>query len=144
MVYSTDNDLVNLRPNILNNGQASFAWAHTQAYGIINTTIEAEWYIAACPMHSVDSSTTAMDVTKLDTTQLRQLSIYKALELIYISLAKDVPTEDGPFQWAAWARQQYEEELSRLLKIGFTYDWAGDGITQADKFEPYQPRLIRC
>lgn len=144
MVYSTDDDLVYLRPNILNNGQASFAWAHERAYEDINTRIEAEWYIGVAAFHSIDYTTTAMDPTKLVATDLKQLSVYRALELIYVSLAKDVPTEDGPFQWASWARSQYEEEFARLVKIGFTYDWSGDGITQADKFQYGQRRLIRC
>jgi len=142
--YSVDADLTNLRPNILNNGQAGFAWAHTQAYNDINNRIEAEWYMSAASGHSIDPNTTAMDLTKLVAAELKMLSIYRALELIYISMAKDVPTEDGPFQWAAWARNEYNIEFERLLKVGFSYDWAGDGITQADKFESYMPGLIRC
>lgn len=143
--YSTDADLVFLRPNILNNGQADFSWAHEQAYNDINRTLEAEWYISVAALHSVDYSITAMDATKLVAAELKQLSVYRALELIYISMAKDiVPGTDGPFAWAAWARQCYEEELARILKIGPSYDWKGDGITQADKFDTFQRKLIRC
>ena len=143
--YSTDDDLVYLRPNILNNGQADFTWAHEQVYSIINSTLEAEWYFSVAPLHNVDPTETPMDVTLLVPAELKQLSVYRVLEMIYISLAKDiVPTQDGPVQWAGWARAQYEEELARVLKVGPSYDWGDDGITQADKFEPYQRKLIRC
>ena len=141
--YSTDGDLVYLRPNILNNGQADFAWAHNQAYEIINRTIEAEWWISVAPLHNINTAETAFDITKLDATQLKTLSVYKALSLIYTSLAKDIPTEDGPYQWHAHFREQYDEELSRLMKTGFNYDWEADGITAIDKFQPSTRRLLR-
>ena len=143
--YSTDKDINNLRPNILNNGQADFDWAHTMAYDEINSTLEAEWYMSVAPLHNVDTTQTGMDISKLVPAELKMLSVWKVYELIYISLAKDiVPTTDGPFAWAAWARQSYDEELARVLKVGPSYDWGGDGITQEDKFQPFSRKLIRC
>ena len=142
--YSIDKDLVNIRPNILNNGQADFTWAHEKAYDEINEVIEADWYMGAATFHNIDPHKTAMDVSLLDAEELKDLSVYKALEYIYISMAKDIiPGNDGPFAWAAWARQQYEDAMTRLLKIGPSYDWKDDGITQEDKFQPSDIRLIR-
>ena len=143
--YSTDKDLVYLRPNILNNGQADFSWAHEKAYDKINEIIEADWYLNAALTHNIDPRDVAMDVSLLDANELKEISVYKALEYIYISMAKDIgPTRDGMFQWAAWAAEQYKDSMTRLLKVGPTYDWDDDGITQKDKFEPIIRRIVRC
>jgi len=142
--YSVDTDLIKFRPNILNNGAYDTSWAHDEAYSLINTSLEAEWYIKEASNHNVDPSVTAMDVTRLRATQFKHLSVYKALELIYVSLTKDTPLDDGFYSWAAHFRKEYEAELNRLLKIGIEYDWDNDGITQADKFIPQRRNLEKC
>jgi len=142
--YSVDADLVNIRPNILNNGAYDTSWAHDMAYSLINTTLEAEWYITEAPNHGIAPTTTGMDVAKLNANQLKMVSVYKVLELIYLSLTKDTPLDDGFYAWAAHFRKEYDTELNTLLKVGVEYDWDDDGITQADKYIPQRRNQVRC
>jgi len=143
--YSIDTDLIKFRPNILNNGAYDTSWAHDEAYSLINTTLEAEWYMKEAPNHDVDPATTAMNVAKLRATQFKYLSVYKALELIYVSLTKDTPLDDGFYAWAAHFRKEYDNELQKILKIGVEYDWDATGtITQAEKYIPQRRNLEKC
>lgn len=143
--YSADTDLLKYRPNILNNGSFDTEWAHEEAFTLINSKIESQWYLQEALEHGVDPKATAMDVTLLDATQLVQLSTYKALELIYISLTKDADlTIDGNYKWAKHFADQYELELEKILKVGVRYDWADDGLTQEDKFLQQRRYLDKC
>ena len=143
--YSTDDDLVKIRPNILNLGQASWEEQHVEAFDIINRTLIARWYKDIATEHGVDWWLTEFDPDLVDTDQLTRLSCYKVLEIAYMYLMKDMPESDGFERHEKLFAKKYSQELNDLLGIGINYDWdANDEISSEEKYETTPRRLYRA
>lgn len=144
-VYSDDDDLIAIRPNILQLGISGWDDKHEEAFGIINRTIIARWYKEVVAEHGVDWRVTEFDPDKVETGFLTRLSSYKTLELAYTFLMKD-SMEPDPFERQSdYFRKRYKEELDSVLSLGINYDWDDDDvISSSEKYQPRIRRLLRA
>jgi len=143
--YSTDDDLVKIRPNILTLGVSDWEEQHREAFSIINRVLISRWYREVAEDNDVDWRTTEFDPELVDVDQLLRLSCYKTLELIYMYLMKDSPEADGFERQMELFATKYNNELSELLALGINYDWDDDDSFASDeKYQPRQRRLVRC
>lgn len=142
--YSTDDDLVKIRPNILDLGVSDWEEQHLEAFSIINRALISRWYKVIAAEHSIDWWLTEFSPDQVDVSQLLRLSCYKTLELAYTYLMKDGPDADGFERNAANFGKKYGQELKEVLSIGITYDWDDDDeYDTEEKFEPAPRRLYR-
>lgn len=143
--YSTDDDLVKIRPNILDLGIGDWEEQHMEAFEIINRVLISRWYKIIAGEHGVDWWLTEFDPDLVDSSQLLRLSCYKTLELIYTYLMKDGPDPDGFERNSKNFGKKYNEELKEVLSIGITYDWdADDEFDTEEKYEPAPRRIYRA
>jgi len=145
--YSTDADLVKIRPNILGLGVAEWDDKHKQVFDIINRVLISRWYRNTAYSMGVENwRETPFDPELVDETQLFTLSCYKVLELIYMNLMKDSPEPDGFEREMGIFRKLYNAELKELLGLGINYDWDDSGTIDPDdeKYIPSTRRLRRC
>lgn len=143
--YCEDADLINIRPNILELGVASWDTQSIDAFDIINRTLIAKWYKNVALEHDiVDWRTTPFDPDRVDEEQVKRMACYKTLELAYMHLMKDSSTADGFERETDFFRDRYNEELTIILGLGVNYDWdADDTISDDEKYEPQIRRLVR-
>ena len=142
--YSTDDDLIKIRPNILDLGVAEWEERHQEAFDIINRVLITRWYRVVTPDRGIDWRLTEFDPDLADTSQLLRLSCYKTLELAYLYLMKDGPEADGFERNAKTFERKYGHELKEILGIGVNYDWdSNDEITYDEKYESAPRTLLR-
>ncbi len=143
-VYSEDNDLVKIRPNIVDLGVSDWAFQHEEAFAIINRILIGKWYISAATDQGVDFRETEFDPDKVDATQLVRASCYKTLELAYMYLMKDAPEPDGFEREMKLFSKLFDSEMRQLLGLGLNYDWSGDDVVDSDeKYQRSTRRLVR-
>ena len=131
--YSTTNDLLPYRPDIINYDNSNFAIYHTQAKTDIDRRIEMDWYRQEAENRDIDWTETAFDADLMlnASTQLKQAAIYLALYYIYAGLTIKV---DDYFQsMRNYYEQKYENEISLALSRGIDYDWDESGTIEADE-----------
>ena len=140
--YSVDADLQKRRPNILGLGVSSWPDQHTEAFDYINRDLDTGWYRNAATSRGVDyhvakfAPSLILDVD----SQLKDLGVYKTLELIYEFLAKD-SVQDEFSSLSKNYMKKYEVELKRVISRGIDYDWDGSGLIESD--EAYTPAPSR-
>jgi hypothetical protein len=144
MAYSTDADIVKIRPNILQLGVSDWSDMHDEAESAINRTIIRRWYKDAAANYSLDWRDTEFDSSLVDSTQFLNLSCYKTLEYCYRYLMKDSEKPDGFERQMSLFRDMYNQELEEVLATGISYDWDGSGAaTDSEKFQRQPRRLTR-
>ena len=149
MPYCTEDDLEQVRPNIMQLGVDGWDDQLAEADSIINRVLESRWYRTACKEYGVDYRQTPFDSTKLlnAASQLTRLATYKTLELAYTYLQKDKGGPEGdPFERQAGNfRKLYTTELSEVLAYGLDYDWDASGdLDYTEQKMPVTRRLARC
>src|SRR4030042_1113417 len=80
-----------------------------------------------------DPKLTAFDPGLVMEDALKDLECYKTLEFAYTKLMKGSKEEDGFERLAGGFRGLYNEELETIMGTGLSYDWAGNGIFNADE-----------
>ena len=138
--YSSDQDLLKIRPGILQYGD-DWEDQHNEAKTIIDRELEARWWRENAANWGIDPTETQFDSDLVDTTYLVRLSCYKVLELIYTTLMLDTAQPDGFKDQRAIFADLYKEELARILATGLGYDWDSSGAVEPD--ERLQPRYRR-
>jgi len=138
--YSTDEDLLRVRPGLLKYG-ADWEEQHGAAKQIIDRELEARWYRENAANWNIDVTKVPFNANLVDRTYLVRLSCYKTLELIYTSLMLDTAEPDGFKDQRMIFADLYREELSRILSTGLGYDWDSSGAIESD--ERLQPRYRR-
>ena len=124
--YSTDDDLVAIRPDILELGVDTWESKHTEAKEIIDRVLEFRWYRNAAEDVGVDWRTTPFDSSKLKSveTQLQRLSSYKTLELAYEYIMQASAEPSAFDNLRSLYATKYKEELADVLGAGLDYDWS--------------------
>jgi len=144
MPYSTDQDIAAIRPNILEFGVTDWTAMHVKAAEKINRTLIRRWYKTAAQEYSLDWRDNEFSSELIDANQVKDLSSYKALELIYLYLMKDSPEADGFEREMKIFRDLYNQELEEVLATGVNYDWDGSGaIVDTEKYHHVPRRLVR-
>jgi len=145
--YSTDADLLLIRSNILSLGVSEWGDKHTEAKEFIDRSIAAKWYRTVAADNNVDYLEVPFDGDNLlnEGSQLKRLSCYKALQLIYIDLMKELPEQDGFERHSNKFESLYNKELSEVLSYGLDYDWNLSGaITTSERDQPKKRRLRKA
>lgn len=144
--YSTDHDLVDQRPDILDLGQGDWTHMHEKAKVHIDRDIKIKWYRKAAndmsgnffrdfvlrinPFFRIDLYNPDLLLTP---EQLKDLSTYKTLQLIYQSREKETQNDPFAVQTEIW-RKRYNDELIAVIASGIDYDWNQDGnISRTEK-----------
>jgi hypothetical protein len=126
MAYSTDSDLLKIRSTIMSLGVDDWSDFHNLAKTAIDKDLEAKWYRTAALAAGYDWKYTPFDADLLlnSATQLKDLSCYKTLFLIYRYLAQDTTIDRDAYgqQRTYWA-MVYDEELKSVIDRGLDYDW---------------------
>ena len=138
MAYSTDDDLLVFRRDILELGVNSWDDQHDEAELINNRDLQSAWYVEIAKEIGVSS---AFDASLLDASQLLRLSVYKTLELAYLVL--DHEYESDPFfKNRGTFKELYDEELQKLIVSGVRYDWNKDGSFSSVESLTKSPRRL--
>lgn len=146
--YCDNDDLVEVRPDILQLGVDDWTTQIAKATAKIDRDLQTRWYNDNCREYSLDYRETPFDsdllLNKAD--QLTDLGVYKSLQLIYLYLAKNAPKDKDAFMSQSMVfRDMYKEELADVLAQGLDYDWDNSGdIGYTEKYMPSQRRLSRC
>ena len=145
-MYCDSDDLAAYRPNIHDLGVPDWTPTIIEGDTIINRAIELLWYRPQCREYNIDHRSTVFNSDLfLDVTQLRRLSVFKALELAYLFLMKDAIEPDAFERQKGTFKGMYQEELKEVLTAGLDYDWDGSGdIADTEKSAPQLRRLQRC
>jgi len=143
--YSTDDDLVMIRPNILELGISCWEDQHKEAFKVINRILIGRWYKQMALEYGVDWRETEFDPELVDKDQLVRLSCYKTLEFAYLYLMKDSPEPDGFEREMELFRKRFADELQSVLAEGVTYDWnKDDSISSDERYAISGRRLLRA
>ena len=137
MAFSTDIDLQDIIPDILDFGIPSFADEHLLAQADIERTLRAKWY----PKLQLASE---MDATLLTDSQFTKAACY--LVLWKYALPKLTNWVDGDrFQnMIEFYKSRYAEELEGVMQDGIEYDANDDSvITEEEKRPVIHGRLYR-
>jgi len=147
MPYSTDEDLTKIRPKIMNYGIENWAAQRVEAESYINRILDHQWYRPQCSDLGVDWRAYPFNSELLlnYAEQLKSLSCYKTLSLVYLYLMKDSPEEDAFERQHKLFSKLFADELRAVLAAGIDYDWDEDEelLSQETK-RPMIRRLKRC
>ena len=140
--YSTDNDLLIYRSNILSLGVSEWLDQHALAFADINRLMVARWYNRAAIDQGVDPYATLFDPTKVQDGELKALECFKTLEYAYMQLMKDSPEADGYERNMSLFARQFGNEFDTLMSTGVTYDWDDSGTVDDDEIKVRAPRRL--
>lgn len=144
MSYSSDADLVKIRPNILDYGVPDWTDKRAEAEADVDRDLDINWYRDAAERRGISWTSTPFNNTLILTAaQVKKLSIYKTFVYIYEYLMKDSTEPDAFERQRNYFAKRYREELADVLAVGIDYDWDSSGaIEAAEKYEQ-APRMIR-
>jgi len=143
--YCSEDDLVKIRPDIMNLGVADWTDQIVEAGIIIDRSLDTDWYRSIAENNDLDWRTSPFDRDLLlsISTQLKRLGCYKTLELAFLFLTKPM-VEDVFEQGRKVFHKMYMDELNQALISGFDYDWDEDAsIAAGEKTLPQVRRLVR-
>lgn len=142
LLYHSDDDLIEVRPNVFGYGVTDFENQMEESESIINRVLDAKWYRLNAKNAGVDPQADPFDSSKvLTTTQIRRLAVYKSLQLIYLYLMKESRDPDVFERQSNTFKKMYTDELAEVLTAGIDYDWDESG--QIDESERSVPRVRR-
>lgn len=142
LLYHSDDDLTDVRPNIFDYGVTDFEAQMLEAERVINRTLDARWYRNVALNSGLDWRATPFDPTLLlNVEQVKKLAVYKSLQLIYIHLMKETRDPDVFERQAETFYKMYKDELQEVLNAGIDYDWDESGEVEAE--ESLKPRVRR-
>ena len=143
--YSDDNDLLKIRANILSLGKTEWLDKHAEAKEIIDRVVSSKWYRTVASDNNIDYLDVPFDSDYLlnEGEQLKRLSCYKTLQLIYLDLMKELSEEDGFERYSNKFENHYDKELTEVLSAGLDYDWNKSGAITSDEREQPKKRRLR-
>lgn len=145
--YSTDADLQEYEPDILNLGIPEFQDLHEKSYDDINRLIEIDWWPrASYRQYDITRGTYAnIDVTLLVDNQWKRAAVYHVLAYyIYPRLSTFTPEGDVYMEKMQYYKDKFKEEFNLCLKQGVQYDYNNDStIEESEKLPVHFNRLVR-
>ena len=150
MVMSTDDNLIEYQPDILEYGIDDFDSYHTKAREDILRRLRSEWWVRGknfkVEMGSVRTTyALEMDDTKLDETQFTRCAVYLILaEYALPQLTKwNADGDEDKFQvMMMHYRKKYNEEFNNILQDGVRYDYDDDGTVEDIEKQPFHTRRL--
>ncbi len=146
LLYHGDEDLIEIRPDILSYGITDFDVQMQESEDIINRTLDARWYRNVADDFGLNWRITTFDpeLALNGAVQLKRLACYKSLQLIYLHLMKEAIEPDAFERQMDTFKKLYKEELNEVLNAGIDYDFDDDGsIAAGENILPKIRRLVR-
>ena len=141
--YSTDDDLLEVRQDILSLGVSDWSTQHAEAKLLIDRDIEINWYRDAALQRGISPDEAPFDADLiLIPNQLKRLSVYKVLELAYLYLEHQYES-DPLMSKTNRFKQLYNDEFKAVTTKGLSYDWDASGEIGADESNQRSPRVLR-
>ena len=143
LLFHNEDDMVEVRPNILLYGVTDFEPQMQESEDIIKRVLDSKWYRARATDEKINYTSTPFNAELLLSadTQLKRLAVYKSLQLCYLHLMKESPEADGFERQMGTFKKLYAEELAEVLSSGLDYDWDESGTIEAG--ENIQPQIRR-
>ena len=147
---STDADLIEYQPDILNYGIDEFTDYHDKARDDILRRLRTEWWVRGknfkVEVGSVRTTfSLEMDDTRLDETQFTKCAVYLVLsEYALPQLTKwNATGDEDKFQvMMNHYRKKYEAEFNQILQDGVRYDYDQDGTVEDIEQQPFHSRRM--
>ena len=137
MAYSTDSDLTDFIPDILDLGIEAFYDEHEKAQTDIHRALRNKWWPKTGYKNELDTS-------KLTASQFRDLSAYLVLWKYALPKLTNWTQGDRFMEMMDFYKARYNEEWETILSDGVEYDADDDGTVQNDeKRALYAGRLAR-
>ena len=153
--YTDDDDIVEIRHDILSFGVASFESnpdLHTEAKRQIDRALDFGWYRQEAENRYAnltlvaDWRTYPFDPAKMlnAATQITRLAALKVIELAFAYLKKEA--EDNFAMLEKQFREEYARELADVLKQGIDYDWNSNATIESTETKQVRNfrTLSRC
>jgi len=150
--YSTESDLEITRGDILDvlSGTGTvFVVTDFQdrAAEIVDRDLVSYWYRDEATDREYDYTETTFDRDKLLSvgTELRNLHVFKTIELIMMHEFSRTTEESGFEREMKYFARRYADELKDVLAHGISYDWDDDASLASDeKYQTGKRRIHRC
>jgi len=137
MAFSTDADLVDLVPDILQLGITAFTDDHAKAQADIERELRIKWW----PRKGIAGE---MDDSKLTDSQFTRCASYLVLWRYALPQLTNWVDGDRFTSMIDFYKSRYGEELQDILSDGVEYDADGDSVIQDDEKNAFSPnRLTR-
>lgn len=137
MAFSTDLDLKNLVPDILELGFDTFSDEHTKAQNDIIRDLRIEWW----DKRGLDGE---LDSTLLTDSQFTRCAAYLVLWKYALPQLTNWVDGDRFQNMITFYKSRYGEEFESILRDGVEYDVDDDGtVTEIEKKSIHSGRLSR-
>ena len=137
MAFSTDANLVDLVPDILELGITAFTDEHTKAQSDIERELRIRWW----PRKGL---TGEMDSAKLTDSQFTRCSSYLVLWRYALPQLTNWIDGDRFTSMIEFYKARYGEELEAILNDGVEYDDDGNSVIEDDERNAFSSgRLVR-
>ena len=147
--YSTDTDVLEYEPQIKEFGIIDFSSYHAKTTADIQRLLRIEWWPRVSRNYSAgkyfNSTDLEMDVTKLDSAQLKRAAVYHCLSFYILpKLTRHEPEGDRFRMMIDFYKARFRDELDMVLQDGVKYDFDGDGTVEDHEQQPaHFNRLVR-
>ena len=145
MAYATFDDLKQVEPTIDQYGVLDWDVELARSEVEINRILKVRWYLAYQRAH-VSLTNLDFDSTLLDSTQLKQATVYHALAYhIAPKLTQFSGGEPDKFQMMmTYYQGRFEHEMDLVLREGVRYDVDGDAAYERTESTPTASlRMVR-
>lgn len=146
LLFHGDDDLTDIRADIFSFGVTDFETQMLKSEEVVNRTLDARWYRNIADDYGLNWRNTPYDASLLlnGNTQLRDVSCYKSLQLIYLLLMKEAIEPDAFERQMSIFKKLYADEINEVLTAGVDYDWDQSGTIEAgENKQPQIRRLVR-
>ena len=130
MAFSTDNDLSDIVPDILDLGINSFYEEHAKAEADIKREIRKTWW-------AVTGRAGEMDDTLLTSTQWTRAAAYLVLWKYALPQLTNWVDGDRFQNMISFYKDMYHQEMQSVFADGVEYDFDEDGTVQNDEKDQF-------
>lgn len=126
MAYSTDADLVELQPDILELGITQFTEEHNKAQADIRRELLGKWWVKK-------NLGKEIDYNLLTDSQFTLASAYLVLWKYALPQLTNWSADDRFIEMIAFYKARYQEEMADIMLAGVEYDANDDGELKGDE-----------
>lgn len=130
MAFSTDSDLTDIQPDILDLGITSFYAEHVKADADIKRDIRAKWWSSL-------NRDGEMDSTLLTDSQWTKAAAYLVLWKYALPQLTNWVDGDRFMAMISFYKDMYHQEMKSIFEDGVEYDFNDDGTIQNSEKDSY-------
>ena len=136
MAFSTDSNLADLVPDILELGIVSFADEHAKAQLDIERELRIKWWPKKVRTLTSSTDYAEMDSSKLTESQFTRCACYRVLSCYALPQLTNWVDGDRFQVMIKHYDAKYYEELDAIIADGVEYDSSGDGSLTGFEKQP--------